>query len=238
MSIRGVLFDKDGTLIDVNGTWVPIYRQLLCEQFDIEPGEANGMMERVGYNPNTEGFYANSILASGTTRQLIENWWPDLDEEGTLAKVRMIDVDYAPLSKSLLKPLMPLAPLLKELKEMKLHVGLATNDSHYSACNHLNHLGVFDLFDEVIAADTVAVPKPSGDMIRKFASTVGLKPSEIAMVGDNSHDIEEARNGGAGLAIAVLSGNASHEDIAHHADYTLESIAALPTLLRSLSHVL
>ena len=41
---------------------------------------------------------------------------------------------------------------------MKLHVGLATNDSHYSACNHLNHLGVFELFDEVIASDTVALP--------------------------------------------------------------------------------
>ena len=39
MSIRGVLFDKDGTLIDVNGTWVPIYRQMLREQFDTDlPG--------------------------------------------------------------------------------------------------------------------------------------------------------------------------------------------------------
>ena len=234
MSIRGILFDKDGTLIDVNGTWVPIYRQMLCEQFDIEPAEANRMMERVGYNPDTDGFHANSILASGTTQQLIEYWWPGLNEEETQAKVRMIDVEYAPLSKSLLKPLMPLAPLLTELKAMELRVGLATNDSLYSAVNHLNHLGVFELFDEVIAADTVATPKPSGDMIRKFAGSVGLKPSEIAMVGDNSHDIEEARNGGAGLAIAVLSGNASHEDIAHHADHTLGSIAELPALLRLL----
>lgn len=234
MSIRGVLFDKDGTLIDVDGTWVPIYRQMLCEQFGIAPAEANGMMERVGYDPDTDGFHANSILASGTTRQLIDYWWPDLSDEESDAKVRMIDVDYAPLSKSLLKPLMPLVPLLNELKTMKLHVGLATNDSHYSAVNHLSHLGIIELFDEVIAADTVATPKPSGDMIRKFAGSFNLKPSEIAMVGDNPHDIEEARNGGAGLAIAVLSGNASHEDIAHHADYTLESVAALPALLRSL----
>ena len=95
----------------MNGTWVPIYRQMLCEQFDIKPAEADRMMARVGYNPNTDGFDANSILAAGTTRQLIEYWWPDLDEAGTLEKVRMIDVDYAPLSKSLLKPLMPLAPL-------------------------------------------------------------------------------------------------------------------------------
>jgi phosphoglycolate phosphatase len=234
MTIRGVLFDKDGTLIDVNGTWVPIYRRLLCEQFGIDVKQAEALMQRVGYNPETDGFFANSILASGTTRQLVENWWPDIDEAGMEGKLRMIDVDYAPLSKSLLKPLMPLAPLLNELKAMKLSVGVATNDSHYSAVNHMQHLGVFELFDEVIAADTVAVPKPSGDMIRRFASRMGLKASEIAMVGDNSHDMEEARNGGAGLAIAVLTGNAAHDEIAHLADHTLASIAELPHLLRSL----
>jgi phosphoglycolate phosphatase len=71
-------------------------------------------------------------------------------------------------------------------------------------------------------------------MIRRFAGTVGVKPSEIAMVGDNAHDMEEARNGGAGLAIAVLTGNAGHDDIAHLADHTLRSIAELPALLRSI----
>ncbi len=238
MAIRGVLFDKDGTLIDVNGTWVPIYRQMLRDQFSINDDEANAMMARVGYNPLTDGFLANSILASGTTLQLIEHWWPGLNEEDRHAKVRMIDVEYAPLSRSLLKPLMPLAPLLNELRGMGLRVGVATNDSHFSAVSHMKHLGVFDLFDDVIAADVVPVPKPSGDMIRKFARDMKLKPCEIAMVGDNSHDIDEARNGGAGLAVAVLSGNAAHDEIAHLADHTLNNIAELPSLLSSLNHVL
>ncbi len=234
MIIRGLLFDKDGTLIQSDATWVPIYRKLLCDQFGIDDAQANAMMQPVGYDPSTDGFVANSMLASGTTRQLVQTWWPDLDAAGIAAKLKMIDVDYAPLSKSMLQPLMPLAPLLTQFRAMNLRVGVATNDSHFSALNHMAHLGVLDLFDEVIAADTVPIPKPSGDMIRKFATSQGLRTSDIAMVGDNSHDMEEARNGGAGLAIAVLSGNSDHGDIAHLADYTLASISELPALLRSL----
>ena len=84
-------------------------------------------------------------------------------------------------------------------------LGVATNDSHVSARNHMAHIGVIEHFEDIIAADTVPVPKPSGNMIRRFAEITGLPAASIAMVGDNHHDMEEARNGGAGLAIAVLS---------------------------------
>ena len=74
------------------------------------------------------------------------------------------------------------------------------------------------------------IPKPAGDMIHAFAKATELPPEEIAMIGDNPHDIETARAGGAGLAIGVLSGNASPDDIAHLADHTIESIAELPAI--------
>lgn len=238
MAIRGILFDKDGTLIDVNGTFIPIYRQMLCKQFSIGPDEANAMMQPVGYDPAQDRFIANSVLASGTTRQLIDAWWPGLTEAEAAEKIRMLDVDYAALALSVLKPLMPLAPLLTQLKAMNFHVGVATNDSQLSARNAMRHLGVLDLFDDVIGADSVPRPKPSGDMIRKFAASMDIDVCEIAMVGDNSHDLDEARHGGAGLAIAVLTGSASHAEIAHLADHTLDSIAALPELMRTLHNVL
>lgn len=233
-AIRGILFDKDGTLIDVNGTWVPIYRRMLRELFGTDAEGAGRLMEQAGLDPATGTFLPNSIIAAGTTRQLIDIWWPGLDAAGIAKKVRILDHDYAALVKQHLKPLMPLEPVLVELRSMQLRLGVATNDSHVSATGHISHLGVAELFEVIIAADSVAVPKPSGNMIRRFAELTGLAAAEIAMVGDNSHDMEEARNGGAGLAIAVLSGNAAASDIAHLADYTIASVAELPALLRSL----
>lgn len=234
MKIKGVLFDKDGTLIDVNATWVPIYREMLMDIFATDRAGAEALMAIAGYDRASDRFLAGSILAGGTSRQLVEVWWPGLTAEAAAEKVRLIDHGYTHLVRDRLTPLLPLEPVLSDLRSMGLRLGVATNDVHLSAKAHMTQVGVIDHFEDIIGADTVPVPKPSGNMIRRFAEITGLQASEIAMVGDNHHDMEEARNGGAGLAIAVLSGNAAHEDIAHLADYTLESVAGLPALFRSL----
>ena len=234
MTIRAVLFDKDGTLIDVDATWVPIYREMLMDLFATDREGAEALMAKAGYDPAAQRFRAGSILAGGTTRQLVDVLWPGLDPQAAAEKAHHLDHGYTHLVRGRLTPLMPLEPILSELRAMGLRLGVATNDSHASARAHMTQVGVLPLFEDIIAADTVPVPKPSGNMIRRFAEVTGLPASSIAMVGDNHHDMEEARNGGAGLAIAVLSGNAAHEDIAHLADHTLDSIAGLPALLRSL----
>jgi phosphoglycolate phosphatase len=234
MTIRGVLFDKDGTLIAVDDTWVPIYRRILAELFGTDAEGADLLLERAGFDRVSGKFRPGSVLAGGTTRELVEIWWPGLDAEGIEAKIRVLDRDYAHLVREMLTPLMPLEPILAELRAMGLKLGVATNDSHVSATGHMAHIGVIEHFEDIIASDTVPVPKPSGNMIRRFAEITGLAAREIAMVGDNPHDMEEARNGGAGLAIAVLSGSAGASDIAHLADHTIASVAELPALLRRL----
>jgi phosphoglycolate phosphatase len=235
MTIRGVLFDKDGTLIDMTGTWVPVYREMLAELVTSEPDEIDAIMAKAGYDPATGLVRSGSILAGGTTRELVDVWWPGLTKDEADAQMRVVDFDYRHLAVKHLKPLMTLEPVLKELHGLGLRLGVATNDTEHSARSHMIQLGVAELFDIIIGADSVTRPKPAGDMIHAFADATGIPPRAIAMVGDNPHDIETARAGGAGLAIGVLSGNAAHEDIAHLADHTIASIVELPALLRRLS---
>ena len=234
MKIQGILFDKDGTLLDVNATWVPIYREALKQLFGLDDAAAEAKMEVAGYDRATGKLKAGSPLAGGTNREIAAIWWPQLSGAALDAHLEILEQRFAEMVRHKLVPLMPLEPILSDLRAMGFKLGVATNDSHFSARAHMAEVGVIEHFDDIIAADTVAVAKPAGNMIRKFAAMTGLPAAAIAMVGDNHHDMEEARNGGAGLAIAVLSGNAGREDIAHLADYTIDSVADLPALLRSL----
>ncbi|MDN8660439.1 HAD hydrolase-like protein, partial [Staphylococcus aureus] len=79
--------------------------------------------------------------------------------------------------------------------------------------------------------DAVANPKPAPDVVIAFCDLTGLKPSEIAMVGDNRHDLDMARAGGCGLAVGVLSGTGTRESLAPLADVVLASVADLPAFL-------
>jgi phosphoglycolate phosphatase len=120
---------------------------------------------------------------------------------------------------------------LATLHKRSYRLGVATNDSTSGAEKTLVTLGVAQLFDAAYGYDAVANPKPAPDTIQAFCDLTGLKPSEIAMVGDNRHDLEMARAGGCGLAVGVLSGTGTRESLAEIADVILDSVADLPDFL-------
>ncbi len=233
MRFKGILFDKDGTLVDVDGTWVPTYRELLMQELNIDVATAENLMAKAGYIRETGRIAGGSTMAGGTTRQLVDIWFPQLSKLERDTKANYLDQEGAAFSQKNLKPLMPLVPILQELKAEGFKLGIATNDSRPSTERHVAELGIGTFLDCVITADDVPIAKPSGNMIRYFANVVGMEPSEIIMVGDNTHDLEEALHGGAGLGVGVLTGNAVASELEQHADHILASVADLWGLIKT-----
>ena len=230
-AIKGLLFDKDGTLIDVIATWLPVYREMLAEAFPGREAHWDSVMRSSGFEPTSNSFKANSMLAVGTTDQLVDLWWPGLDDDERRRRIVRVDDEFKSRSTKYIQSLVPLKDFFGELQARGLKVGIATNDSERSARNHVDLLGVEDLVDFVAGYNSVSRAKPAGDMVHAFCKACGLRPSEVAVIGDNLHDMEMGRDAGAGLVIGVLSGNSSREDFGTIADVVLESVADLPTFL-------
>jgi phosphoglycolate phosphatase len=64
-------------------------------------------------------------------------------------------------------------------------------------------------------------------MLHAFAAFAQLRPAEIAVVGDNLHDMEMAQRGGAGLRVAVLTGTGRRDELEAASDLCLASIDEL-----------
>ncbi|MGI9370961.1 MAG: HAD family hydrolase [Hyphomicrobiales bacterium] len=231
-TIKAVLFDKDGTLVDVMETWFPVYVDMLRGFDGNSEEEAVSRMIAGGYIPETHNFEAGSMLAAGTPDQMVDTWWPHLKGVERNERIQAADDFCGEKSMDYVKELLPLQPLFAQLKSSGFKLGIATNDNEASAVQQMDYLGVAEHVDVVLGFDSVENPKPAGDMVHAFCRKTGLNPENVAMVGDNSHDMMCARDARAGLAVGVLSGNSSREDLYHLADVVIDDVSALHEVLQ------
>ncbi len=190
------------------------------------------MLDAGGYDWLTERFRANSVIAAGTVEDIVSLWHPDVVSEQSRELIEEYDAYCVTEGARSAVAVEALHETLETLRTMGFRLGIATNDSEAGAHATAKALGIDGFFDVVIGYNTAARPKPYPDPLLYFAEKLGLAPHEIAMVGDNLHDLETAHAAGAGLAVGVLSGNSPREALEPHADIVLDSVAGLPELLK------
>ena len=231
MAIGGILFDKDGTLIDFPATWLPVLKALALEFSGGHQPLAEELLIVAGYDRERDALRGGSIWAAGNTMDLIRAWKPGLTpaEEGEwLAFVDDFCAEHAP---NTAVPVIALEPLFNELEAAGLKLGIATNDNTRSARLTAERLGIAHHFVAILGYDAVTAAKPAAEPVLAFCGMAALQPAEVAVVGDNLHDLEMARAAGAGLAIGVLSGTSAVDELKPHADHVIGSIADLPEIL-------
>ncbi|QKC99275.1 HAD family hydrolase [Mesorhizobium sp. NZP2298] len=229
--IKGILFDKDGTLVDFNATWLGVADFMAMDASDGDRWKADRLLAAAGFDFANRRFKPDSIFASGTNLDVVELWFPRLSNEDQMLAVARFNEITSVQGSTMAVALPGVVDTLAALHKKSYRLGVATNDSTSGAEKTLVTLGVAQLFDAAYGYDAVANPKPAPDTIQAFCDLTGLKPSEIAMVGDNRHDLEMARAGGCGLAVGVLSGTGTRESLAEIADIILDSVADLPDFL-------
>ena len=91
----------------------------------------------------------------------------------------------------------------------------------------LRHVGLWEAFDVVVGADTVARCKPDPMPVRHALERMGRPAAEAVMIGDSAHDLVAGR--GAGTAtVGVLWGAVGREVLAPHADHLLAEDGGAP----------
>jgi len=228
MKYRGIVFDKDGTLLDFNRTWLPIYLYAAQEFADGDAGLAESLLTQHGFDRGKNRFIGGSLLAAGNNQQIANAWAVQIDKPDqveTISKqLHQIFNDQGAIQAT---PVRQLAGTLRQLKQSGRKLGVATADSHQGIINTLQAFDVLHEFDFLAGYDSGHGVKPEAGMVLAFCEQMALAVESIVVVGDNRHDIEMGRNANAGLCVGVLTGTSTRSELESIADIVIDDISSL-----------
>jgi phosphoglycolate phosphatase len=230
-SIAGLLFDKDGTLLRYDESWGPVNREAARIAAD---GGGAELEERLliacGMDPVSGKTRPDSLFAAGTAAQIAAGFVA----AGSPRPVGPLTVELDDLfvrAADFSVAVTDLGAYFGRLKERGFRLGVASSDNERSIREIARRFGFLDHLDFIAGYDSGHGCKPEPGMVLGFCAAVGLEPSQVAMIGDNNHDLHMAEAAGAGLKVAVLTGTGSLATLQAAADHVLGDITGLETLL-------
>ncbi|WP_417769216.1 HAD family hydrolase [Stappia sp.] len=223
-TIEAVLFDKDGTLIDFQGTWAPTFHVLMSELSRGDTAIAERLAEAAGFDLPARRFAPDSVLVAGSNDDIVDAFAEILGLPDPQALADDINARIGDMSLPYLSPFDDLIPMLDRLAVHGLPLGVATNDSEASARAQLAAMGISDRFSAIIGFDSGHGAKPAPGMVTGFCKALALDPASVVMVGDSVHDMHAGRAAGA-RTLAVTTGTVGAEILAPHADHVAASLS-------------
>jgi phosphoglycolate phosphatase len=204
--IKGILFDKDGTLLEFHSTQHYIYANVftcLKDRYRVPDPLLQELREALGHLPDR--LTSDSLLQFSTNQQIAEalfdrskkyavehQWLLPFDKNDLLELIEGLslsdDVPYTAL------PGVP--ETLRYLKHKDYKLGIATVDTLTATVASLKKTGIFDYFD-YLGTGEESKPKPDTHLADKFCSQCDMKANEILIVGDGINDMLFAENVGA-----------------------------------------
>ncbi|WLR49289.1 pyrophosphatase PpaX [Halobacillus litoralis] len=206
MSIRTILFDLDGTLIDTNELIIASFTHTI-EQYSDRTYEREEILDFIG-PPLKESLHKVN---------------PDKVEE-MVETYRKHNIEN---HNRYVKAYEGVVETIETLKGQGYKLGIVTTKMRNTVHMGLELTNLDGLFETVVTLDDVTNAKPHPEPIVKALNQLDSQASEAMMVGDNTHDIEAGQNAGtktAGVAWTV-KGRKVLDDL--NPDYMLDNMRDL-----------
>jgi phosphoglycolate phosphatase len=230
--VRAILFDKDGTLIDFQRTWGPAVDGVITRLARGDRTIYEQLAVASRFVAAEQRFLPDSPLIGQPTYVFGARWAQALGRPPSAEFFAEIDRLLCDATTSHLAAIGSPKTVLSDLARRGYRIGMCTNDPEITARAHARKLGLGEILEFIAGYDSGFGVKPEAGPILAFAQAVCVAPAEVIMVGDTILDLDAAHAAGA-VAVGVLTGPASAETLAPHADALIASYAELPAWLDS-----
>ncbi len=191
MTIRGVVFDLDGTLIDST-------EAIVASMFH--------MFDRLSLDPPLRDAIIDSIGV------VLEKQIATMTDHDPIECARVYRAHYGETACEQTIALPGAHDALQALANSGLSLGFATSKRRSYSEIILRHLGILDFFTARVGPDDVTNHKPHPEPIELAATQLGIAPKDMLYVGDLPIDHQAATAAGA-ACVCVTTGYASRGEL-------------------------
>lgn len=206
-SVRAVVFDLDGLLIDTESIFADVARRLVARRN--KPFDESVLARMMG----TPGRQAIPVLRE--LHRLTES------DEAITAECR--ELFYSILGDQPVRFLPGALELLARLQARQVPMALATSSTAAYVRRVLEpHPGIIDHFHFILTCDDVALGKPHPEIYQKAIARLGQEPADILVLEDSPNGLRAAK--GAGARCVVVPHHLVPRDQLTGADAIVESL--------------
>lgn len=234
--VRLVVFDRDGTLIDLYIYWsgmIGLRSELICGKLELGNRDRKELIYAMGVDLDKKrlrpegpvGLKKREIVMQAAIDYL-QRIGVDDGERICFEAFKKADELSMDKIDTFLRPLNGLNTLLEKLKEYGCMCAIATTDKSYRAKMTMERLNLINYFDIILGADNVIASKPAPDMLNLALNRLKVIKAEAVIVGDAITDIQMGINAGV-KAIGVCSGLTDEEKLRQLTPYVIPDISHL-----------
>lgn len=235
--IKGILFDKDGTLIDSHIYWGRIIERRavsIIKFYSLSDDAFPGLCLAMGYSLENKKLRPEGPIALVSREGVIDILQEYLLSKGVpSSKSTLSDLfvkEHEAFMDELfnyIKELPGVRKFLMELKRYSIKTAVVTTDTIRNTHEILRYLEIDDLFDVVIGKESTKEPKITGIPANEALRLLNLRPDEVVCIGDAPMDLIMAQKSGLKEGIGVASGQIGYEALKEHSPFVASSMQEL-----------
>ena len=236
--IKAILYDKDGTLIDLAGSWVSDISLMIRDYCAGDVCAHQRIAEAIGIDHQHNRAVPFSVLAQSALRDTATVLQEHL---ATLpAPTPSIDVIFQKLTQISCAPHLPHAlpgtvNTIMYFQQQHMLQGIISNDRVSGIFHTIKALDIADAISYVRGSDSGCGHKPAPAMITQCCEEFDLTPAEIMMVGDSPADMETAKGAGCQHIVGIHP-NPHDTVLGYYTQHIVQNLHALPALVQQINH--